>query len=99
MDLVPGGDWRGTVPDRGYLVADGDGGDDDLADPGSGSRQAGLGNAAVLRRGAGGSDAGRQAGSGRAGRPAGDPEAVAVDGAHDLGRSGPVCEAVLDGDT
>ncbi len=39
---------QGALPDCGYVVADGDGGDHDCADSGSGGDEAGVGDAAVL---------------------------------------------------
>ena len=71
------------------------GGDHDLADSGGDCGQAGFGDAAVLRNCAGGGDKRGEPGSGGPGRIAGDPQAVAWDGADDLGRSGAVREAVL----
>src|SRR6185437_14822632 len=97
MDLVPGGDRARTVPDRRHMVADGDGCDDDLPDSGRHSGEAWLGDTALLRYRAGGGHTGGKAGPCGTGRIARHSEALAVDGADDLGRSGSVCEAVLVG--
>ena len=88
-------DRQGALPDRGYVLADGDGRDHDCADSGGGGDEAGVGDAAVLRDCAGGGDKRGRAGSGWEGRVAGDPQAVAFDGADDLWGSGAVQAGVL----
>src|ERR1019366_6053589 len=82
--LVPQGDRRGTVSDRGYLVADRDRRDHDHAPAWDHRDQARLGHAALpgrLRRGP--RRVHRRAGGGGAG-PARAHASVAVDAAHPL---------------
>jgi acetyl-CoA synthetase len=86
VDVVSPRDWQGALPDRGYVVADGDGHDHDLADPRRGRDQAGLGDAALLRHRARSGDQAGRAGAAGPGRAAGGAQAVAVDGADGLGR-------------
>ena len=95
VDVVSPRDRQGALPDCGYVVADGDGRDHDCADSGSGADEAGLGDAAVLRDCAGGGDEGGRAGAAGAGRAAGGAQAVAVDGADDLRRSGALSADLL----
>ena len=99
VDVVLPRDWQGALPDCGHVVADGDGRDHDFADSGSGGDQAGIGDAAVLRDCAGSGYERRRAGAAGAGRAAGDSQAVAVDGADDLGRCGALREDIFVGDS
>ena len=82
--VVPQGDRRRTLPDRGHVVADGDGRDHDHAAAGDHRDEAGLGDAAVPGGVRGGARrVHRRADRGGPG-PARADASVAVDAAHAL---------------
>ena len=75
------------LPDRRHLVADGDRGDHDHAAARRDADQTGYSDAAVLRRRCGHRRSDRQGIGAEPGRPAGDPQAVAVDAPRHFQRS------------
>ena len=99
LDVVSRNHRRQPLPDRRHLVADGDRAHHDHADAGRDRDQAGVGDAAVSGRRAGGRDHGRQAGARRLGRISGDQAAVAVDAADGLWRSRSLREELLVADS
>ncbi len=95
VDVVPQGHRRRPVPDRGYLVADRDRFDHDLALAGRHADRAGLGDPTTARDHPGHRHQGRALARHQPGRLPRDPAAVAVDAAHALRRRRAVQGAVL----
>src|SRR3970282_1930003 len=87
------------VPDRGYVVADGDGDDIDQPIAGGHADEAGVVHSAVAGGGAGGGRSAGAEGTVHARRAAGAAQALAGDAADDLRRSGAVQRAVLEPDS